>query len=83
MWQFFRSSLLSILDSFAPQKSVPSSPSKRPTPWMTPNILAAIKNKHHAKWRAAKSHDPQDIAYYKSLKNNLKVTIREAKLSYY
>ena len=49
---------------------------------MTPDILAAIKNKHHAIWRAAKSHDPQDITYYKSLKNNLKVTIHEAKLSY-
>ena len=61
-WEFFLSSLLSILDSFAPQKSVPSSSSKRSTPWITPDILATIKNKHCAKQRAAKSHNPQDIA---------------------
>ena len=82
MWCFFQSSLLSILNDFAPLKLVSSTHSKRPTPWMTPDILTAIKNKHSAKRRATKSHDPKDIAYYKFLKNKLKVSIREAKLSY-
>jgi len=46
---FFGFPFISILDGFAPQKSVPSSTPKRATPWMVSAILAAIKNKHRAK----------------------------------
>jgi len=36
MWHFFKSCLFSVLDQYAPLKAVRS---KRPTPWMTPELL--------------------------------------------
>jgi len=49
---------------------------------MTPELLQVIKVKNKAKWFAFKTKDPHDIATYKLLKNKLKTSIHEAKLSY-
>ena len=81
-WHYFKSCLFSVLDRYAPLKSVTSKFSKRPTPWMTPKLFQAIKVKNKAKWFAFKTRDPHDIAAYKSLKNKSKPSIHEAKLSY-
>jgi len=49
---------------------------------MTPQLLLAIKEKHKAKQKAVGTRDPHDLATYKRLKNRLKVSVHEAKLSY-
>ena len=51
MWYFLKSSLYYILDEYAPLKSVVSKLSKCPTPWITPELLQAIKEKNKAKTR--------------------------------
>ena len=42
----------------------------------------AIKEKNKAKRHAVRTRDPHDLAAYKQLKNRLKVSVHEAKLSY-
>jgi len=79
-WYFFKSCLFSVLDQYAPLKTVKSKVSKRPTPWMTPELLLFIKEKNKAKRRASKTHSTDDIAAHKLLKNKLKTAIHEAKL---
>ena len=59
---FFKSSLYNILDEYAPLKSVVSKFSKHPVPWMTSELLCAIKVKNKAKRRAAKTNSAVDIA---------------------
>ena len=49
MWYFLKSSLYYVLDEYAPLKTVVSKFSKHPTPWMTPELLQAIKEKNKAK----------------------------------
>jgi len=82
MWHFFCSILKSCLDFYAPLQLSSKRKSKHPTPWMTPSILLAIKNKKLAKRKAEASHDPNDAAVYKKIKNQLKILVREAKLAY-
>lgn len=82
MWYFFKTSLYDILDEYAPVKSVVSKFSRRPTLWMTPELLKAIKEKSKAKRRVAKTTSAVDTALYKTFKNKLKTAIHEAKLHY-
>ena len=82
MWHFFKSSLFCVLDEHAPLILVVSKFSKRPTPWMTSELLQAIKEKDKAMRRAAKTKDTADIVLYRKLKNKLKTSIHEAKLHY-
>ena len=82
MWYFFESSLYYVLDKYAPLKTVTSKFSKRPTPWMTPVLLRAIKEKNKAKRHAALTNSIVDIVSYRRLKNKLKTSIHEAKLHY-
>ena len=49
---------------------------------MTPQLLLAIKEKHKAKRKAVGTGDPHDLAAYRWLKNRLKISVHEAKLSY-
>ena len=79
MWYFLKASLYDILDEYAPLKSKFS---RRPTLWMTPELLKAIKEKNKAKRRAAKTTSAVDTALYKTFKNKLKTAIHEAKLHY-
>ena len=81
-WHFFKSCLYYVLNQYAPLKRVVSKFSKRPTPWLTDDLLLAIKVKQRAQRQAAKTHHPDDIAVYKKLKNKLKSSIHQAKLQY-
>ena len=44
MWYFFKSSLYSVLNGYAPLRSVVSKCSKCPTPWMSSDLLCAFKD---------------------------------------
>ena len=82
MWGFFHSILQSSLDTYAPLKRIWCKYFKRPTPWLTQDILSAISAKHKAKRTAECTHDPGDVDCHKSIKNGLKTMIRAAKLHY-
>ena len=82
MWHFFKSSLFCVLNKHGSLKSVVSKFSKQPTPWMTSELLQAIKEKDKAKRRAAKINDTADIVLCRKLKNKLKTSIHDAKLHY-
>jgi len=73
---FFCSILKSCLDFYAPLQLSSKRKSKHPTPWMTPSILLAIKNKKLAKRKAEASHDPNNAAVYKKIKNQLKILVK-------
>ena len=68
------------LDSHIPLKSVSSKYSKRPPPWLSTDLLNAIKAKYSAKHLADRTQNPDDISHYKSVKNRLKCLICSAKL---
>ena len=70
------------MDSYIPLKTVRHKYSKRPTPWLTSDILHVIQAKFKAKRRAERTRDSVDIDYYKTIKNNLKSMIRSSKLNY-
>lgn len=82
MWSFISSVLHECLDMFALLHPVVCKRSRRPTPWLTPSLLSAIKQKKQAKRRAEWSNDDADIQLYKCLKNQLKHLVNAAKLSY-
>ena len=82
MWSFITSTLHECLDIFAPLHPVVCKKSRRPTPWLTPPLLSAIKRKKQAKRRAEYSKDIADVQLYKRLKNQLKHLVNEAKISY-
>ena len=82
MWLFFNSIIQNCLDTYVPTHQVTSKFSKRHTPWLTFSILSVIKLKKKAKRLADSTHSTDDIASYKRLKNQLKIYVREAKLSY-
>ena len=82
MWGFFYGIILSCLNAHVPMKTVYCKYSKRPTPWITPEILAAICEKNKAKRIAEHSGDAGNITRYKRLKNRLKSDVRAAKLTY-
>ena len=54
MWSFVSSILHECLDTFAPVCSVQGRKSHCPTPWLTPSLLSAIKQKKQAKRKAQK-----------------------------
>ena len=68
--------------SYAPLKRIQCKYFKRPTPWLTPDILSAISAKHKAKRTAEHTHDPDDVDRYKSIKNGLKTMMCAAKFHY-
>ena len=61
MWESFYSILQSCLDTHVPLKKVHSKYFKRPTPWITPDILAVIKAKYKAKRAAERTHNPINV----------------------
>ena len=82
MWSFGSSILHECLDTFVPVCSVQSMRSDRPTPWLTPSLLSAIKQKKQAKRKAQQTNSDEDVLLYKQLKNNLKCLVQEAKINY-
>jgi len=78
---FFCSILQNCLDVYAPLR-LSSKKSRRPTPWMTPSLLIAIKDKKQAKRKVEMSHNSNDIVVYKQIKNRLKILVCEGKLTY-
>ena len=55
IWHYFKASLFSVPDEYAPLKSIKSKFSKRPTPWLTSELLMAIKEKNKAKRHAVRT----------------------------
>ena len=80
MWGFFCQIVTSCLDKFVPLQKVRSKYSKRSTPWITPEVLSAIKEKQRAKRAAELSGSSESLALYKQLKNKLKTVVQSAKL---
>ena len=64
MWSFVSSILHECLDVFAPVCSVQSRKSHRPTPWLTPSLLSAIKQKKQAKRKAQQTNSDEDVLLY-------------------
>ena len=81
-WSFFKTILLDVLNAFAPPWKVFSRGSKRPTPWFSDVLSGKIKLKNRAKRKFDKSGDPNDKLIFQKLKNDLKATIRQAKIDY-
>jgi len=81
-WCFFHHLLQECLSSFLPLRPVFSKRSKRPTIWFTPEIADKIKAKNKAKHLFERTQLESDKARYKKLKNNLKLTIRQAKIDH-
>ena len=70
------------MDTHIPLKKVHSKYFKRPTPWITPDILAVITAKYKAKCAADRNHNPVDLDNYRSIKNRLKMMVCTAKMDY-
>ena len=77
MWGFFIHIITSYLDKYTPLQKVLCKHSRHHTPWLSPEILSAIREKQKAKRSAEKSRK-DDVVSYKRLKNVLKTTIRSA-----
>ena len=78
-WCIVHTLLQDCLSSFLLLKSEKS---KRPTPWFTLEIANKSKLKNKAKRIFEKTQLESDRARFKSLKNNLKSTICQAKIDY-
>ena len=70
------------MNNYIPLKRMRLKYSKRPTPWLTSDILFAIQTKYKAKRVAERTCDSVNIARYKTIKNSLKMVVRSAKLEY-
>ena len=81
-WDFFKTILLDVLDAFAPLREVFSKNSRRPTPWFSDALSEKIKLKNRTKQKFDRSDDPGDKLIFQKLKNDLKATIRQAKIDY-
>ena len=86
MWEYLSGLLDYCLDSHVPLKRVSCRYTylRRHTPWMTPEILCSnvlLRKKDKAKRRAEHTKDPDDLVRYKKLRNQLKSTICQSKLS--
>ena len=55
---------------------------RRPTPWFTDDIQKKIKDKNHAKCLFERTGNLDDRLVFRKLKNDLKHTIRQAKLDF-
>ena len=73
MWDFFQATLQYCLDQYVPFKKVYCKYSRRPTPWLTPELFATINDKQKAKVHAERTRDPSDFEQYRRLKNKLKM----------
>ena len=80
-WSYFYALLQECLDKFLPLKKVTSQKSKRPTPWFNNEILQQIKLKNKAKRIFERSRLEGDGIIYKKYKNELKTSIRNAKIN--
>lgn len=80
MWGFFYEIISTCLDKYVPLKKVRSKYSKRHTPWLSPDVMSAIRVKQRAKCIVEHLGNPEDISRYKQLKNQLKNIICSAKL---
>ena len=70
-WEFFFSCIIqSCLDQFVLQKRVHCKYSKHDTPWLSPEIMSAIREKHKAKRATECSGNINDLARYKHLKRD-------------
>ena len=79
---FFCTLLQECLDRFLPLKKVTVHKARRPTPWFSKNILARIRAKNKAKQAFEKSGSDSDGDIYRRMKNELKASIRQAKIDY-
>ena len=79
---FFQAILQHCLDQYVPFKKVYCKYSKRPTPWLTPELFTAIHDKQKAKVRTECARDPGNFEQYRRLKNKLKMQIKSAKLKH-
>ena len=81
-WDFFYRTLQQCLDEFIPLKRVHSRKSRRPTPWFTDDIQKKIKDKNQAKCVFERTGNLDDRLVFRKLENNLKHTMRQAKLDF-
>jgi len=79
-WFYFRTLLQDCLDKFLPLKRVTVHKVRRPTPWFNDSISASIRNKNKAKRTFERSGSDLDRDIYCKLKNELKSSIRQAKV---
>ena len=79
---FFHTVLSEVLDLFLPLHSVHSRRPKQPTPWFSDDIRQLITYKNKAKHQADRSGDPDDKCRFQRLKNELKTSVRQAKVDY-
>ena len=82
MWEYFYGIVQSCMNSYIPLKKMRLKYSKRPTPWLTYDILSTIQTKYKAKRVAECTCDPINITRYKTIKNSLKMAVCSAKLEY-
>jgi len=80
-WGYFYALLQECLDKFLPLKKVTSQRSKRPTSWFNDEILQQIKLKNKAKRIFGRSRLEKDGIIYRKYKNELKTSIRNAKIN--
>ena len=81
-WLFFCTLLQECLDKFLPLKRVTVHKARRPTPWFNETISANIRAKNKAKRTFERSASDSDRDIYCRLRNELKASIRQAKVDY-
>ena len=79
---YFCTLLQNCLEKFLPLKRVTVYKARRPTPWFTDTISTSIRNKNNAKRTFERSGSDLDRDIYRKLKNELKSSIRKAKVDY-
>ena len=82
VWTFFVTIIDWCLDQYFPLKRISCKTTQCHTPWMSDDIMAAIRQKNRAKHVAEKTGDTVYFSIYKRMKNSLKSMIRLAKLAY-
>ena len=81
-WEFFHQILMLSLNEFAPLHRVDCKYSRRSTPWFSDSIAQMIKDKCKARHLVQRTGDDNDWSTYRRLKNQLKATVRQAKVDY-
>ncbi|XP_020297712.1 uncharacterized protein LOC109862164, partial [Pseudomyrmex gracilis] len=73
--------ILTSFDKNAPLETI--RPKRMPAPWLTTNIKAQMieRNKARRRWKRHKSEE--NYAVYKLLRNQVQITVRQAKEKYY
>ena len=82
MWDVWKTLFMSVLDKHAPmrEKRVKNKPS---IPWLTGAIKKEIRERDRLKHLAIKHKSSNYWNAYKSLRNRITATLREAKTAYY